>query len=73
MAITGDFLMATDKLSLAGQDIVFRSEDGSKIRGLQDQAVAFEIDHIDHATHSDGASLFEAAVKWWNSSTSAEF
>jgi nitroimidazol reductase NimA-like FMN-containing flavoprotein (pyridoxamine 5'-phosphate oxidase superfamily) len=35
--------------ALAGHDIVFCSEKGSKIRGLQDDNVAFEVDHIDHA------------------------
>ena len=43
--------------ALAGHDIVFRSEDGSKIRGLQDHDVAFEVDRIDHAAHSGWSVL----------------
>jgi uncharacterized protein len=42
---------------LAGHDIGFCSEDGSKIRGLQDHDVAFEVDHIDQATHSGWSVL----------------
>ena len=43
--------------SLAGYDIVFRSEVGSKIRALPDHDIAFEVDHIDHATHSGWSVL----------------
>ena len=43
--------------ALAGYDIVFRSEAGSKIRALSDHDIAFEVDHIDHATHSGWSVL----------------
>jgi hypothetical protein len=43
--------------ALAGYDIVFRSEAGSKIRALPDHDIAFEVDHIDHATHSGWSVL----------------
>jgi nitroimidazol reductase NimA-like FMN-containing flavoprotein (pyridoxamine 5'-phosphate oxidase superfamily) len=43
--------------AVAGHDIVFRSEDGSKIRGLHDHDVAFEVDRIDHAAHSGWSVL----------------
>ena len=43
--------------ALAGHDIVFRSEDGSKIRALREHDVAFEVDHIDDATHSGWSVL----------------
>jgi uncharacterized protein len=43
--------------ALAGQDIVFRSEDGSKVRGLRDHSVAFEVDHIDDASRSGWSVL----------------
>ena len=43
--------------ALAGDDIVFRSEVGSKIRALPDHDIAFEVDHIDHATHSGWSVL----------------
>ena len=44
--------------ALAGQGIVFRSEDGSKIRGLRGKHdVAFEVDHIDKASRSGWSVL----------------
>ncbi len=43
--------------ALAGHDIVFRSESGSKIRALPDHDVAFEVDHIDHTDHSGWSVL----------------
>jgi uncharacterized protein len=43
--------------ALAGQDIVFRSEDGSKVRSLWNHGVAFEVDHIDHASRSGWSVL----------------
>ena len=43
--------------ALAGQHIVFRSEDGSKVRGLRDHRVAFEVDHIDDASRSGWSVL----------------
>ena len=42
---------------LAGQDIVFRSEDGSKVRGIHDHDVAFEVDEINHSTSSGWSVL----------------
>ena len=43
--------------ALAGYDIVFRSDAGSKIQALPDHNIAFEVDHIDHATHSGWSVL----------------
>jgi uncharacterized protein len=42
---------------LAGHDIVFRSEAGSKIRGIHEHNVAFEVDEINHATNSGWSVL----------------
>jgi nitroimidazol reductase NimA-like FMN-containing flavoprotein (pyridoxamine 5'-phosphate oxidase superfamily) len=43
--------------AVAGHDIVFRSEEGSKVRGLRRNAVAFEVDNIDQATRSGWSVL----------------
>jgi nitroimidazol reductase NimA-like FMN-containing flavoprotein (pyridoxamine 5'-phosphate oxidase superfamily) len=43
--------------AVAGQSIVFRSEEGSKVRGLGDHGVAFEVDHIDDANRSGWSVL----------------
>jgi hypothetical protein len=43
--------------ALAGQDVVFRSEDGSKVRSLRNHGVAFEVDHIDDASRSGWSVL----------------
>ena len=43
--------------AVAGHDIVFRSEEGSKVRGLREHGVAFEVDHIDEATRSGWSVL----------------
>ncbi len=43
--------------AVAAHDIVFRSEDGSKVRGLRDHGVAFEVDHIDAATRAGWSVL----------------
>ena len=43
--------------ALAGQGIVFRSEEGSKISALREHDVAFEVDHIDKASHSGWSVL----------------
>jgi len=43
--------------ALAGHGIVFRSEDGSKIRGLREHDVAFEVDHIDEVSRSGWSVL----------------
>jgi len=42
---------------VAGHDIVFRSDDGSKIRALREHDVAFEVDHIDDASRSGWSVL----------------
>ena len=47
--------------ALAGYDIVFRSEGGSKIRALPHHDVAFEVDHIDHVGHSGWSVLIRGA------------
>ena len=43
--------------ALAGHGIVFRSEDGSKIRASREHDVAFEVDHIDRASRSGWSVL----------------
>ena len=43
--------------AMAGHDIVFRSDEGSKVQGLQDHGVAFEVDHIDNASRSGWSVL----------------
>jgi uncharacterized protein len=43
--------------ALAGHGIVFRSEDGSKIRALPEHGVAFEVDHIDEVSRSGWSVL----------------
>ena len=43
--------------AVAGHDIVFRSENGSKIRALREHRVAFEVDHVDDATRSGWSVL----------------
>jgi len=43
--------------AVAGQKVVFRSEDGSKVRGLRGGSVAFEVDHIDNANRSGWSVL----------------
>lgn len=46
---------------LAGRGIVFRSDDGSKIRALRGHDVAFEVDHINEASHSGWSVLVRGA------------
>jgi len=48
--------------ALAGHDIVFRSDPGSKIGGLRDRPVAFEVDHIDPAPRSGWSVLVRGAA-----------
>jgi nitroimidazol reductase NimA-like FMN-containing flavoprotein (pyridoxamine 5'-phosphate oxidase superfamily) len=43
--------------AIAGQDIVFRSATGSKVRWLRDHGVAFEVDNIDTANRSGWSVL----------------
>ena len=49
--------------AVAGHDIVFRSEEGSKVRGLREHTVAFEVDHIDQASRSGWSVLVRGASK----------
>ena len=49
--------------AVAGHDIVFRSEEGSKVRGLREHAVAFEVDHIDQASRSGWSVLVRGSSK----------
>ena len=49
--------------ALAGRDIVFRSDPGSKIGGLRDGPVAFEVDHIDPATRTGWSVLVRGAAE----------
>jgi nitroimidazol reductase NimA-like FMN-containing flavoprotein (pyridoxamine 5'-phosphate oxidase superfamily) len=43
--------------AIAGQNIVFRSADGSKMYGSRNGGVAFEVDHIDYASRSGWSVL----------------
>ena len=43
--------------AVAGQNIVFRSADGSKMHGSRNGGVAFEVDHIDYASRSGWSVL----------------
>jgi nitroimidazol reductase NimA-like FMN-containing flavoprotein (pyridoxamine 5'-phosphate oxidase superfamily) len=43
--------------ALAGHAIVFRSEDGSKVRALREHDVAFQVDRIDEASRSGWSVL----------------
>ena len=43
--------------AVSGHDIVIRSEEGSKVRGLRGHPVAFEVDHIDEASRSGWSVL----------------
>jgi len=43
--------------AIAGQNIVFRSADGSKMHGSRNGGVAFEVDHIDYASRSGWSVL----------------
>jgi len=43
--------------AVAGQNIVFRSQDGSKVRGLRGHRVAFEVDHVDDTSRSGWSVL----------------
>ncbi len=49
--------------AVAGHDIVFRSEDGGKIRELREFDAAFEVDHIDEASHSGWSVLVRGTSK----------
>jgi nitroimidazol reductase NimA-like FMN-containing flavoprotein (pyridoxamine 5'-phosphate oxidase superfamily) len=43
--------------AIAGQNIVFRSADGSKMHGSRNGGVAFEVDNIDYASRSGWSVL----------------
>lgn len=43
--------------AVAGQNIVFRSADGSKMHGSRNGGVAFEVDHIDYVSRSGWSVL----------------
>jgi nitroimidazol reductase NimA-like FMN-containing flavoprotein (pyridoxamine 5'-phosphate oxidase superfamily) len=47
--------------AVAGEDILFRSMDGSKIRALAGHDVAFEVDHVDDAAQSGWSVLVRGA------------
>jgi nitroimidazol reductase NimA-like FMN-containing flavoprotein (pyridoxamine 5'-phosphate oxidase superfamily) len=49
--------------AVAGHDIVFRSEEGSKIRELREYDAAFEVDHIDQASRSGWSVLVRGTSK----------
>jgi nitroimidazol reductase NimA-like FMN-containing flavoprotein (pyridoxamine 5'-phosphate oxidase superfamily) len=49
--------------AVAGHDIVFRSDDGTKVRGLRDHRVAFEIDHIDNAKRAGWSVLVRGTAE----------
>ena len=49
--------------AVAGHDIVFRSEEGSKVRGLREHTVAFEVDHIDPEGRSGWSVLVRGTSK----------
>jgi nitroimidazol reductase NimA-like FMN-containing flavoprotein (pyridoxamine 5'-phosphate oxidase superfamily) len=43
--------------AVAGHDIIFRSEDGAKIRGMREHPVAFQVDNIDEVNRSGWSVL----------------
>jgi hypothetical protein len=49
--------------ALAERDIVFRSDPGSKIGGLRDGPVAFEVDHVDPASRTGWSVLVRGAAE----------
>ena len=49
--------------AVAGNTIVFRSEAGSKVRGLHEQDIAFQVDHIDSVSHSGWSVLIRGAAE----------
>ncbi len=48
---------------LAGRDIVFRSDGGSKIDALDDRPIAFEVDHVDGDTRSGWSVLLRGVAE----------
>jgi nitroimidazol reductase NimA-like FMN-containing flavoprotein (pyridoxamine 5'-phosphate oxidase superfamily) len=49
--------------AVAGNAIVFRSEAGSKVRGLQERDIAFQVDQIDTASHSGWSVLIRGGAE----------
>lgn len=49
--------------AVAGNDIVFRSESGSKVRCVQDRDIAFQVDDIDAVSHSGWSVLIRGAAE----------
>ncbi len=49
--------------AVAGNSIVFRSEAGSKVRGLNERDIAFQVDDIDTVSHSGWSVLIRGAAE----------
>ena len=49
--------------AVAGNTIVFRSEAGSKVRGLHERDIAFQVDDIDTGSHSGWSVLIRGAAE----------
>lgn len=49
--------------AVAGNTIVFRSQAGSKVRGLRERDIAFEVDHIDTVSRSGWSVLIRGAAE----------
>lgn len=49
--------------AVAGNTIVFRSEAGSKVRGLHERDIAFQVDDIDTVSHSGWSVLIRGAAE----------
>jgi len=49
--------------AVAGEQIVFRSEAGAKVRDLDGQPVALEADHIDDASHAGWSVLLRGTAE----------
>ncbi|HLY84450.1 MAG TPA: pyridoxamine 5'-phosphate oxidase family protein [Acidimicrobiales bacterium] len=48
--------------AIAGEDVVFRVEDGSKRRAARTNPVAFEVDHIDYSDKSGWSVLIRGVA-----------
>ena len=49
--------------AVAGNTIVFRSEAGSKVRGLRERDIAFQVDHIDPVSRSGWSVLIRGTAE----------
>ncbi len=49
--------------AIAGNTIVFRSEAGSKVRGLQERDIAFQVDHVDTVSRSGWSVLIRGTAE----------